>query len=113
MNALNCGKARTHSTPPAAPGWSRCQLRPNGNEAARGGTQTRFSYGDALDCLDGQCTYCSASLFAWWCGNNSPEGSKPVGQKAPNQFGVHDMHGGAREWTYAVGAYTSTPKVDP
>ena len=34
----------------------------------------------------------------WYCGNNSPPGSKPVGFKRANGFGLHDMSGNVNEW---------------
>jgi len=61
--------------------------------AARAETTTRFSHGDVLQC-DDDCGACAEhDPFMWWCGNNSPIGPKPVGQKQPNPFGLHDMHG--------------------
>lgn len=61
--------------------------------AARGGTDTRFWFGDALECGDGcePCPLLDAHL--WWCGN--AEGRvHPVGKKKPNPFGLLDVHGG-------------------
>ena len=57
--------------------------------AARGGTSTAFSWGDATE---------QADKFAWSF-DNSPSGPSPVGTKRPNPFGLHDMHGSVGEWT--------------
>lgn len=40
-------------------------------------------------------------LIGWYCGNTSGAGeywSHPVAQKAPNGWGLYDMHGNAHEW---------------
>jgi formylglycine-generating enzyme required for sulfatase activity len=37
--------------------------------------------------------------YAWYCGNNTQNGTKIVGQKEPNAFGLYDMHGNVWEWT--------------
>lgn len=56
--------------------------------ACRAGTRARFFSGTSGTEL---------SLAAWWSQNaqNSP---KPVAQKAPNTWGLYDMHGNAAEW---------------
>jgi formylglycine-generating enzyme required for sulfatase activity len=78
--------------------------------AARGGTSTRYSFGDALECGDA-CESCATlEQYMWWCGNALA--TKPVGQKQPNQYGLYDVHGGVWEWvgdrygTYAPGDVT-------
>ncbi len=66
--------------------------------AARAGTTTRFSFGDALEC-DDVCGACPlADEHLWWCRNNSPYGTKPVGQKKSNPWCLFDMHGNVNEW---------------
>lgn len=74
--------------------------------AARAGT-TGERYADDLD------------QIAWYDGNSGPgseSGSRshPVGQKAPNAFGLYDMLGNAWEWVHDwYGPYPSEDVVDP
>ena len=78
--------------------------------ACRAGTTTRFNFGDAFGTEGGFCSQTPDTVNnMWYCGNNSPYGMKPVGQKLPNAWGLHDMHGNAREWCADLyGTYPST-----
>lgn len=58
--------------------------------AARAGTTTRFSYGDDPG-------YERLADYAWYSGNNGLW-PYPVGQKLPNPWGLHDVHGNVFEW---------------
>ncbi len=82
--------------------------------AARGGTQTRFSFGDALAGDDTCGANAAASPYVWWCQNTPPYESKPVGTKLANQYGLFDMHGNMREWVEDwYGTYPAGPVVNP
>ena len=77
--------------------------------ACRAGTSTRWSFGDDEGRLGD---------YAWYDGNNDPWGTKAVGGKLPNPWGLYDMHGNVYEWvqdrfSYDYDYYKSSPRVDP
>lgn len=56
--------------------------------ACRAGTTTAWSFGDDASQLDD---------YAWYEGNSNFTYQK-IGQKKPNPWGFHDMHGNVAEW---------------
>ena len=71
--------------------------------ACRAGSQTRYCYGDDTALL---------SAYAWHR-ENSAGITHPVGEKAPNAWGLHDVHGLVAEWCLdAYSAYPGEPAVD-
>ena len=74
--------------------------------ACRGGTTTRYSFGEAPATLSEYC----------WFGGNAGGMTHPVGVKHRNGFGLYDMHGNVREWCsdwFDEVYYQSAPANDP
>ena len=75
--------------------------------ACRAGSPDPWSHGADEDEL---------GRYAWYSGNNDPSGTKPVGGKWPNRWGLHDMHGNVWEWAqdwFDPDYYGDSPRVDP
>lgn len=78
--------------------------------ACRAGTTTKYSFGDDKSQL---------GEYAWYF-DNSEEKYHKVGQKKPNPWGLHDIHGNVSEWVldkYEADFYkksaASPPPVNP
>ena len=77
--------------------------------ACRAGTRTAYSFGNDPNLLDD---------YAWYK-NNSNESYHKVGNKKPNPWGLHDMHGNVSEWTLdqhdvrSYQKYSNTIAVNP
>ncbi len=71
--------------------------------ARSGGKRERYSGGEDL------------GRVAWFA-ENSGRGNHPVGTRAPNGLGIHDMSGNVWEWTndwYGVDYYSTSPRDNP
>ena len=58
--------------------------------AARGGTTTRYHWGDEIERNGANCAGCGSR----WDGAST----SPAGSFSPNPFGLYDMHGNVWEW---------------
>jgi formylglycine-generating enzyme len=115
-DSLTCvGIEQTSATTYACKGY-RLPTDAEWEYAARAGTRTPYYAGE----MTAKTSDCEAdpilSNIAWYCFNSPARTTHPVGQKAPNGWGMFDMLGNAFEYT--SDAYTGlgirqSPKVDP
>ena len=71
--------------------------------ACRAGTTNQYSFGDDHNRL---------VQFGWY-ERNSGRKANPVGTRAPNAFGLFDMHGNIVEWCQDFYDRTSYPRTSP
>ncbi len=89
--------------------WKGARLPTDGewDYASRAGAATTHFYGEGLD-----------ERYIWYR-ENSNGAPQPVGTKAPNPWGLHDVEGNVWEWTTAEhytfrgGSWMSCPKISP
>jgi formylglycine-generating enzyme required for sulfatase activity len=100
LGLLNANVAGLAARLPTEAEWER---------ACRAGTMTATWIGD----LSGKVDAGELDSIAWYHGNSGGE-THPVGRKAPNPYGLHDMLGNVLEWCAdARRPYTADPVMDP
>ncbi|MBI4803098.1 MAG: SUMF1/EgtB/PvdO family nonheme iron enzyme [Elusimicrobia bacterium] len=75
-------------------------------KAARGGVEATYSFGENEK---------EIGDYTWYAANSKQQ-AHPVGEKKPNNYGLHDMPGNVLEWCldgYDENYYKTAPEADP
>jgi formylglycine-generating enzyme required for sulfatase activity/tRNA A-37 threonylcarbamoyl transferase component Bud32 len=86
--------------------------------ACRANSVTSFFFGDDGSQIDEYGWYHGNRKLSrnagWFVGEKRKDGTQPVGQKKPNDWGLHDMHGNVWEWCSDwYGAYPGGAVTNP
>lgn len=68
-------------------------------KAARGGSASRYSWGEQVSCKEAVLDEVSPAKSEKEPDGCYTDATLPVASRAPNAFGLYDMHGNAGEWT--------------
>ena len=101
-----CGRLSALPEEKAAGHVYRLPTEAEWEHACRAGSTTPYHFGVSSQSLGDH---------AWWS-QNSGDTTHPVGQKKPNAWGLHDMHGNVCEWCadwYGKEYYSQSPPSDP
>lgn len=77
--------------------------------AIRAGTTTAFYSGDITSYNNDP----NLDMIGWYHDNNDPYGTKEVGLKMPNAWGLYDMSGNVEEWVWDLYGYAGGTVTDP
>ncbi len=93
--------------------FARLPTEAEWERACRGGTTGATWAGDLDYDDEGMTRSRTLDAIAWYGGNSGGE-THPVGEKAANPYGLHDMLGNVLEWCQDwLGDYQAAPATDP